>query len=233
MGGDEMNRMRRFFTGALVATLVVAVLPMSATAALTTMHSATTTSGNQAWSSVGLQFDVLAPTGISVAELGVYDSGGDGISGNDVLSTVLFDSTQTVLAQVDFAAGDLDMTFDSASNYLFKSLTSSLVLAPGQYTIVSYGFTSGNNEHNSNNGGTGPNFDDGGGLISFYQSVWGTGSDAPGTFPVNSGSPDYFDAPNMRFGAVPSTPTVPAPGALLLGSMGVGLVGWMRRRRAV
>ena len=209
----------------LVMALVV-IAPMSAMASVTTMHTAGTTAGNQFYSSVGLEFDVAS--GINVLELGVYDDGSNGIVGEVTLSTVLFDTaTQTALAQMDFAAGDSGMWFDAGSNYLFKSLATPLTLGPGRYTLVSYGFDEGNNEHNTYHGGPGDTFD-GGGLISFARSVWGSGSDVPPTFPTRSGSPDYFSGPNMRF-------DVPEPASViiwsLLGTVCLGLSCWRRGRK--
>lgn len=208
----------------IIFTLVAIGLLAGQGLANVTMHTANTDTGNQTGYNVGLEFDVIAASGISVLKLGMYDSEGDGIIGSGTLSTIIFDSGGTILSQMDFTAASPG-TFDVASNYLFKTLGSALVLGPGRYTIMGYGFNGVDNEYNQNFTHTGgPTFDSGG-LISFVRSAWGTG--AVGTLPVNFGTPDHFDAGNMIFTAIP------APGALLLGSMGMGIVGWMKRRRSL
>ncbi|WP_227873675.1 PEP-CTERM sorting domain-containing protein [Aphanothece sacrum] len=123
--------------------------------------------GNQDFGGIlGMDFDVN--NSIKVSELGAFDDLGNGIVGT--LTTELWsrsgDTGIAKLATLTFSNSDPG-SLEGGSR--FKTLLSPLVLDPGSYTIVSYGY-SGNDLNGNSYDPTPWTTNDGGGLISFVGS---------------------------------------------------------------
>ncbi len=122
--------------------------------------------GNQSYSgSLGMDFVVLQD--VRVTDLGVFDDGSDGL--NRTITAQLWsrngDDAGSVLAIESFTGANPG-TLEGGT--LFKPLVAPLILAPGDYTMVAYGYGSG--ERNGNQGVSaldGLDIDTGGGLIQF------------------------------------------------------------------
>jgi hypothetical protein len=207
------------------------LVPASIAGANTVMHTVNGAVGNQSYSSVGLQFDVL--NSITVTDLGVFSSSGGAITPGVTLTTVLFDASQNVLATMDF---DSTSGGPSVTDYVFTPLGTPVTLTPGIYTLAAYGFNLSQfaSEHNTNIDGSTPDTFTGAGLISFVQSVWGGGTDPAHptpVFPTNTGAPDYFSGPNMAFEPSVGAPPVPEPVTMFSAFMAISSLSMYVRKR--
>jgi hypothetical protein len=225
---EVLMAMRKILSVLVTAcSMLFAWSPMSTYAASTTLQTANNSTGNQAYSGVGVRFDVNSA--VSVTALGIFDSSQDGIAAlpTDPLSAYLLTSTGGVVANI---------TFDSLSqgtleaDYRFKPITP-VTLLPGTYVLAGYGWNATDLEHNCNISGACDTFNDGGGLLTYLGSPFGGGSDPAGTLPTTEccGNLNFFSAANMQFTGVVGA--VPEPETYALTLAGLGLLGFIGRRR--
>lgn len=175
---------------------------------------------------LGMDFDVNSD--IVITQLGVFDSGGDGIFGT--ITAYIYDrnDTATPLATLTFTSGDPGSSISGGGSSLFKTLSVPLSLSAGfQGSIVADGFS--NNDRNGNVAQFDPpsTLNDGGGLISFV----GTSrfSLTPGTYPTSTDSSvNQYLAGTFVFeaGVIPE----PSTYAGLLGLSAAAFIFYRRRQ---
>jgi hypothetical protein len=143
--------------------------------------------------------DFNVNTTIEVTRLGIFDSGANGIAGAGQIRVALFNRTTQVqiTTPVVFSSADPGVL---DGNYRFKS-SAPLLLLPGQYSIVAWGFSNTNQVLNAGiaGGAPAPTTNTGGGLVTFV----GTGrfSFAQGVFPttIDGGPLPRYGAGNFTF----------------------------------
>lgn len=179
---------------------------------------------------LGMDFDVISP--ITITDLGVFDSGADGL-GYTIVATLYDRDTQIQIAQLSFTAGNTGTLIGSGR---FLTLGLPIALAPGFHgTIVAEGY--GPAEPNGNTGISSPPFtpatlDSGGGAINFVgTSRYATTN---GSYPnlVDVGPVNRYGAGTFQYNV---TATIPEPGTagLMAGALLVLMSStvYLRRKR--
>jgi len=218
-----MGRQRFFKVSATLVgiLLLVGVVGLNSAQAFIAYDVTAPTNGNQAYTgSLGMDFNVINT--ISVEALGVFDSGQDGIKGTTLHVAIFNRDTQQELTSTLLSFTGTQGTLTNGSR--FQNLTTPVTLAPGNYSIVSWGYGPTDANYNTY-GGAGTSTLYNGGLITFvggarYDYVGG------GVYPtiVDGGPKNRYYAGTFEF--VPLPPT-----ALLLGSglLGLGLLRFRKR----
>jgi PEP-CTERM motif len=218
-----MRVIRRISIAAVLASLVLGL--SSASRAQTSISSFLATpnlAGNQSFGlSLGSYFTLTS--GISVSEMGVFDSGGDGITGTLQVAIFTQAGTQVGGTLTSFDSGSQGTL--SAGSYRFKSLSTNVFLGPGNYAIVARGFSNQDQNYNSFGGPSSVSVNFTGSEITWGNSHYNSNDNSLSL-------PTTLDTTADRYGAGAFAVVIPEPGALALLGLGIApLAATVRRRR--
>jgi hypothetical protein len=129
-----------------ITAIVLSVVPsVFAQNTFTAWGLATTANGNfETKNGYGIcdDFEVVRP--ITISEFGMFDHGGDGIQGSDVVTIQLYEDSgkgSLLLETMNFDAAN---SGDLHGGFRFKPLTQPVTLLPGRYTLTANGFDATN-----------------------------------------------------------------------------------------
>ena len=160
-------------------------------------YSTIATTGNQAFQGeMGMEFQVIAPQGITIKQLGAFDHQGNGITGSisgGVRVAIFDNATHTIIPGLDVNISGNGDAF--TGSHRMKNITP-VILLPGNYVLVAKGYHGGEMNGNRIQPGIPVNANDlntGNGAISFTRSKYS--DDNPGGF--NYPSYNYDPSPNV------------------------------------
>ena len=224
-----MQISRNFLSGVLASAVVLGLSSASkAQVPFPTFNTTDALAGNQDFNgSLGTFFSITGPAGLTLRDIGVFDSGANGFQSGTTLQVAIFTQagvqvTDTLQTFTQGSPGTLD-----AGSYRFKALPNGDVHLPsGSYAVVAQGFNT--NDMNYNSGGFPSSINVGEFAFLGNNIVWESSyyENGPLQLPtINSGGGAD------RFGAGVFTVMIPEPGTFALLGLGLAPIALAIRRR--